>query len=147
MQKHLGQKQLAWIGLGALALGAISSLALTSSPKAGLEFCNRGNRGRAIVAVAYPDDRNGWVTEGWLELDEGECRTGISQVLSNRYYYYFAETEKDYKWKGDRAFCVSRVKFTFAKSDQQCKGEKSRWENFRELDTGKDVGAYTLNLQ
>ena len=141
------QKMLGWIGCGALALGAVSSWALATPTKSGLEFCNRGSQGRSIVAVAYPDSSGGWITEGWLELNEGECRTGISKDLSNRYYYYFAVTEKDYKWKGDRQFCVSTVKFTFAKADQQCKGANSRWENFRELDTGKDTASYTLNLQ
>jgi uncharacterized membrane protein len=140
------QNKLGWIGLGALALGAVSSWALATPTKIGLEFCNRGNQGKTIVAVAYPDGRN-WVTQGWLELSEGECRTGLTKDLSNRYYYYFAITEKDYKWKGDRQFCVSKAKFTFAKADQQCLGANSRWENFRELDTGKDTIAYTLNLQ
>lgn len=140
------QKTLGWIGLGALALGAASSWALATPAKLGLEFCNRGQQGKTIVAVAYPDG-NAWVTEGWLEVNPGECRTGISKSLSNRYYYYFATTEKDYKWKGDRQFCVSQVKFTFTKADQQCQGANSRWENFRELDTGKDTISYTLNLQ
>jgi uncharacterized membrane protein len=99
------------------------------------------------VAVAHPQEQRGWVTEGWLHLSEGQCETAIPGKLSNRFYYYFAETDKDYSWQGDQQFCVSSEKFTFIKADSECKGESTRWVKFRELDTGKDADSYTLNLE
>ena len=136
-----------FVGLAAIVSGIASSLAFAAPAKAGLEFCNKGKQGTAFVAIAYPIGKGQWQTEGWLNLKEGECGTLIEGDLDNRYYYYFAETTGNYTWEGDQKFCVSSRKFTFANADTQCKGANSRWENFRELDTGKDATEFTLNLE
>ncbi len=136
-----------WLGLVTIAAGTVGVLAVASPVKANLEVCNRSDRGRVMVAIAYPVAGNRWNAEGWLDLDDGECGTLVSGDLTNRYYYYFAQTAGQYFWKGNHRFCVSNRKFLFADADKMCKGINSRWENFRELDTGKDTTGYTLNLE
>jgi len=138
---------LKFVGLGAIVLGLASNLSFARSAKAGLEFCNRSAQGRVYVAVAYPIAKNNWKTQGWLTLDEGKCGTLIEGKLSNRYYYYYAETDKDYTWAGTHSFCVSQQKFTFANAEKQCKGINSRWAKFRQLDTGRNAVDFRLNLE
>jgi uncharacterized membrane protein len=135
------------IGLTALAAGVVTNLAFANPLKTGLKVCNKSDRGTAVVAIAYPSGKNNWKSEGWLTLKQGECGTLIDSTLTNRYYYYFATTDNNYIWGGTHQFCISSEGFLFMDADKQCNGLRSRWENFRELDTGKDTTAFTLNLE
>ncbi|MGA7935884.1 MAG: DUF1036 domain-containing protein [Kovacikia sp.] len=135
------------IGLTALAAGVMTNLAFANANKMGLKVCNRSDRGTAVIAVAYPNGKNHWKSEGWLTLKPNECSTLIDSSLTNRYYYYYATTDNNYVWGGSHPFCISSEGFVFTNADKQCQGLRSRWENFRELDTGKDTTAFTLNLE
>jgi uncharacterized membrane protein len=152
MKRYLEQqylkRYLTGIGLVAIATGVFTSLAFSpATSRVGLEFCNHSNRGKIRVTVAYLAERDLWTTKGWLHLEEGECGSLMEGQLKNRYYYYFAETGGDYRWRGDQQFCVSNRQFTFNDADKQCEGAESRWERLRELDTGRDAVDFTLNLE
>lgn len=140
-------KYLSFIAIAAIAAGVVTGFSFATPTKASLEICNRREKGTAYVAIAYPRTQNSWNTQGWLTLEHGECRTMLEGDLTNRYYYYFARTDTPYSWKGEHRFCVSDRGFAFTDADKQCKGAYSRWENFRELDTGKDTTNFTLNLE
>jgi len=135
------------MGLTAIVVSLAGTLVGAEPAKASLEFCNKSDQGKIYIAVAYPAGDKSWTTKGWLTLEEGECGSLVKGDLTNRYYYYFAENDKDYTWKGDHKFCVSSKKFSFVNADKRCQGESSRWEKFRELDTGKEAVDYTLNLE
>lgn len=142
------------IGGAAVSIGLLGNVAFvapsgqsTSPVGGGLGFCNRSNRGRVSVAVAYPIDKNTWKTEGWLSLEEKECNTILPGELTNRYYYFLAESDSGYAWKGTHKFCVSDTSFVFLQSDKTCQGANVRWAGFRELDTGKKVQNLLLNLE
>lgn len=142
------------IGGVAIAVGLLSHGALTASSEhtvapggSGLGFCNRSNRGRVAVAVAYPINEKNWKTEGWLSLDEQECSTIIQGELKNRYYYFLAESDDGYRWQGTHQFCVSDNSFTLIQSDRECQGQEMRWAGFREIDTGRRVPSLMLNLE
>jgi uncharacterized membrane protein len=141
----LGFDRFGWAGLGALS--GLIVLAGATPALAGLEICNRGDRGSVRVAIAYPTGGKNWKTEGWLTLKDGECSTVLDGNLGNRYYYYFATTEQGYAWKGNARFCVSNRQFAFINAAQECQGLNSYWENFRELDTGRHSTDYRLNLE
>jgi uncharacterized membrane protein len=136
-----------FFGSTALLAGVLSALAFAAPSKSGLVFCNRGSQGSIRVAFAYPASQGGWATEGWLHLEPGQCESALPGKLNNRYYYYYAETNGDYFWKGEQQFCVLDTKFTFLSADTQCRGKTAHWAKFRELDTGKDAESYTLNLE
>ncbi|WP_421656012.1 DUF1036 domain-containing protein [Leptothermofonsia sp. ETS-13] len=140
-------KYLGLIALTAIAAGIITSFSFATSAKTKLEICNRSDEGTVQVAIAYPNGKNGWNSQGWLSLKEGECSTMLEGNLTNRYYYYYAWADSAYSWKGEHRFCVSNRKFAFVNADRQCKGANSRWENFRELDTGRDATNFRLNLE
>lgn len=138
----------------AIAIGFVGNLAFISSPVpsaapigGGLGFCNRAQQGKVYVAIAYPVEENQWKTQGWLALEEGECGTLIQGTLTNRFYYYLAESDSGHAWKGTHKFCVGETRFVFAAADQECQGTAVRWAGFRELDTGKNVPSFMLNLE
>lgn len=131
----------------AIALSLVAGPIVADPATASLTVCNKSYRGNVYVAVAYPDGKGSWTTQGWFTLKQGECDDAIVGELKNQYYYYFADTDKDYKWQGTHAFCVSDRRFMFKNAAKQCSGANSRWEAFRELDTGKNSPNYTLDLR
>lgn len=135
------------LGGVALAIAWLGNLAFTPPGKGSLGFCNRSNRGTVHITLAYPGEQSRWQTQGWLTLEDGQCGTVLEGDLSNRYYYYYAETNGKYAWKGIHKFCISSEKFTFTNADKQCEGANSRWEGFFELDTGKNAENFLLNLE
>jgi len=142
------------VTIAAIAIGLVGNLALrsSSSPSSapiggGLGFCNRTKQGKVYVAIAYPTEENQWKTQGWLSLAEGECDTIIRGTLTNRFYYYVAESDQGPSWKGTHKFCVSDTSFVFTAADKECEGTSVRWAGFRELDTGKNVPNFMLNLE
>ncbi|MBF2026143.1 MAG: DUF1036 domain-containing protein [Oscillatoriales cyanobacterium C42_A2020_001] len=142
------------LGSAAVAIGLAGNLAFISPPSpsaapigGGLGFCNRTKQGTLYVAIAYPTEENRWKTQGWLQLGEGECNTIIRGTLTNRFYYYLAESDNGPSWKGAHKFCVSDTSFVFAEADKECQGTAVRWAGFRELDTGKNVPNFMLNLE
>lgn len=141
------RKLLGLIGLAAIAAGMVARFSFATSAKAHLEICNQSDQGTVHVAVAYPSGKNHWQSVGWLSLHQGECSTMLEGKLANRYYYYFARTDNAYFWRGEHKFCVSNLEFSFADADKQCQGSNSRWENFRELDTGRAATNFRLNLE
>ncbi|EKQ68074.1 putative integral membrane protein [Leptolyngbyaceae cyanobacterium JSC-12] len=142
------------LGSAAVAMGLAGNIAFISPPVpsaapigGGLGFCNRSKQGKLYVAIAYPVEDNQWKTQGWLQLNEGECDTIIQGTLTNRYYYYLAESDNGHSWKGTHKFCVSDTSFVFAVADKECQGTAVRWAGFRELDTGKNARNFMLNLE
>ncbi|NJP11045.1 MAG: DUF1036 domain-containing protein [Leptolyngbyaceae cyanobacterium RU_5_1] len=143
------------LGIVAIAIGLVGNLAFISSPGTptspaggGLGFCNRSKQGKVYVAIAYPVEQGNWQTEGWLNLEEDECGTIVQGKLANRYYYFLAEADNGYAWKGTHKFCVSSTSsFVFKHADKQCQGSDVRWTGFREVNTGKNVQSFMLNLE
>lgn len=134
------------LAVPAALAGVGLNLAFVSPADASLEFCNQANKGKIYVALAYSVGEGNWQSEGWLNLEPGECAIALSGDLRNRYYYYFAETDGDYEWRGDYKFCVSSKKFDFTGADKSCEGANARWEEFHEMDTGNATD-FTMNLK
>lgn len=144
------------VGLGgtAIAVGLVGNMTFMAPTVpsvapigGGLGFCNRAQQGRVYVAIAYPEASNQWKTQGWLSLAEGECGTLVQGTLTNRFYYYLAESDSGHAWKGTHKFCVGETRFVFTAADRECQGTEVRWAGFRELDTGKNVPSFMLNLE
>lgn len=137
----------ALLSLTSLAIAVVGSRMLAPPGQETLEVCNKSQRGPIHVGIAHPHSNNRWQTEGWLTLAPGECGTALAETVTNRYYYYYAQTESAYAWRGTHSFCVADGSFTFDDAAQQCNGIHSRWEGFRELDTGNEAKDFTLNLE
>jgi len=129
-----------------IASGLGASVAFARPADASLTFCNQASEGKAAyVAIAYSLGNNNWKSQGWLNIQPGECATAVEGPLKNR-YYYFGETDGDYVWRGDNRFCVSSKQFQLTGSDKKCSGANTRWEKFLEIDT-KDSADFTMNLK
>ena len=151
-----------------LAVGAIAALGLLALGGAGapaadrdgtvqvaqqrddrlLRLCNRSQRA-AEVAKATPTGRSSGdgrplvESQGWYHLAPGECVTLFGPGLTQRYYYYYAQTEGG-TWTGTFPICVSNRAFTIV--DAQC-GEGYMRRNFTQIDMGAQTGSYTVNLR
>jgi uncharacterized membrane protein len=134
-----------------ILLTAISSG--THQAQAGLRICNQGNI-KFSTAVGYVDRKKGWVANGWLTIDPGECKDALSFALDNRFYYYYArgrDENEHVTYSGENAFCIETRKFKIYQSnygkstDEDCAKDGYRSAKFRKVDvSGKPE--YTINL-
>ncbi len=126
----------ALLGLG-LTLG-------TSLPAAAdLEICN--NTGYlASVAIGYSSGDT-WVSEGWWNIEGGDCATVVDGDLPLRYYYLYAEhDEVGGGWSDEYYFCTSDNKFTIV-GDTNCESRGYNTTGFVEIDT-EDALDFTFTL-
>lgn len=100
-----------------------------------LEVCNNSGDG---VSVAYATAAGGinssgetlFRSEGWLNLDDGECTDVWESPFENRYYYIYAEAE-DGNYSGDYFFCTLEESFEIV--DTQCSEDYER-NGFLQID-------------
>lgn len=110
---------------------------------ASFKVCNNSGE-HVAVAIAYHDkEADNWVSRGWWNLDNGECKTPLAGNLKNKYYYIYGDGDSHY-WKGDHSFCVdNNNKFTLNEADSTCDYD---YEGFFEVDTG-DASSYTYTFK
>lgn len=124
-----------WCLAGLLLIGSFSLFASPAS--AGLFFCN--NSGQEIsVAIGWSQD-NKWVSKGWFTVNPGQCDATLLGMLTNRVYYYYAESEgRTLTWGGHGEndagyFCTSQDAFYLDSSSNDCEGH-----NFKRLWVGEE---------
>jgi len=151
------------LAIGALALLGLLTLGGAGAPAADrdrevlvaqqtddrvLRLCNRSQR-PAEVAKAMPTGRSSGdgrplvESQGWFHVAPGECVTLFGPGLTQRYYYYYAQTDAG-TWAGTYSICVSNKAFTIV--DAQC-GEGYMRRNFSQIDMGAQTGSFTINLR
>lgn len=132
-------------GIWISAAAAVCALAaLRPAPAlADFEVCNESGE-HISVAIAYHDaDAGNWVSRGWWNIDDGECKTPIGGDLRDEYYYLYADGDQHY-WKGDYSFCVDGSNaFTLNQADTTC---DYTMDGFFEIDTG-NATSYTYTFR
>jgi len=136
--------------LGA-ALFAASLLAPTPASAAFL-FCNK-TQSLVEAAFGYREDAN-WVSEGWWQIQPGQCARVFPKPLTQRFYFYYARTlsgpvkegQTPPVWAGKYAFCVDSKAFK-ADGDQNCESRNLRVQGFQEIDVGANQRDYTLTFK
>lgn len=108
-----------------------------------LKVCNKTDR-LVHLAIARPDKKSGWMSEGWWRLKPRTCATPIRNRLRSRYYYAFAESGH-FKWSGPYNFCVKPERFRVY-GDKNCKDRGYNVNGFFKMDTGMYGTSYTSNL-
>lgn len=118
------------------------------------EVCNRSGESVSL-AFAYLDRsdnrhsyyNNGWVSEGWWNLNSGDCTQVYPHELwrRNRFYYVYAQGNKGRVWKGNKSFCTVQQRFKLGNAATNCSGPGRTWKNFVEINTGRSSD-YTFNL-
>ncbi|WP_164658025.1 DUF1036 domain-containing protein [Tropicibacter sp. Alg240-R139] len=101
---------------------------------AGLAVCNDTTELHS-VAIGYKSGE-GWLSQGWWNIEPDQCVTVLAGDLVNRYYYLMAKADE---WSFDHegiGFCILADVFDIA-GDQDCSGRGYGQGQFLELDTGK----------
>lgn len=123
---------------------AVAMLALGSEPaQADLRMCNMTSS-RVGVAVGYRDDQ-GWMTEGWWNINPRGCETLLSGGLNARFYYVFAvDYDRGGEW-GGRSFMCTRDREFSIRGIEDCLARGYDRNGFFEIDTGQQ-SSWTIQL-
>jgi len=110
----------------------------------GLTFCNETPDTQAI-SVGYKGDE-GFTSEGWWNVDAGECVTPIGGALKTRYYYYRTEVNgADFPAAENYHFCTTPEAYTIV-GEKDCDARGYDREAFAEIDTGESAKGFTFTL-
>ncbi len=125
-------RTIAFVLFAGVFIGAVSDMAL-----ADLKLCNM-TKSRIGVVIGYRD-KQGWVTEGWWNINANSCSDILKGKLNARYYYIHAE---DYvragEWAGKAFMCVKNKSFTIRDAEKNCAERGYRKAGFFEVDTANE---------
>ena len=118
-------------------------LTAPSLASAELKLCN-STSSRIGVAIGYKD-KDGWVSEGWWNVDSQSCALLIQDKLRARFYYVYAfDYDKGGEWGGSINMCTNDVEFTIKVIDN-CDGRGFKKSGFFEVDTQEQTD-WTVKL-
>ncbi len=104
----------------------------------GLKVCN-ATTSQIGVALGYKD-RDGWVSEGWWNVDSQSCAFLVQDRLRSRFFYVYAfDYDKGGEWGGSINMCTNDVEFTI-KGFDNCEGRGFKKSGFFEVDTQEKEG-------
>jgi uncharacterized membrane protein len=138
---------MSWRSAVGLAGFALASLAAMAPAAAEFRVCNKSGE-TVEVAFGYSGGgKTGWIAEGWYRVNAGGCVTVLSERLSNRYYYLYAEGTGGHAWDGTgeagAPFCVARKRFKLFQSrygsneEADCAKHQLESKRFFQVDTGE----------
>jgi uncharacterized membrane protein len=120
-----------------------AALTAPSLASAELKLCN-STSSRIGVAIGYKD-KDGWVSEGWWNVDSQSCALLIQDKLRARFYYVYAfDYDKGGEWGGTINMCTNDVEFTI-KGIDNCDGRGFKKSGFFEVDTQEQTD-WTVKL-
>lgn len=130
----------------------VGALVLPSSARAAFLLCNHASA--AVEAAFGYNEQSTWVSEGWWQIQPGQCARVYNKPLTQRFYFYYARvlTQSANKesrppvWEGKYAFCVDSKAFR-AEGDGNCEARGLRQQGFHEVDIGPNKRDYTLTFQ
>lgn len=126
-----------------IVIFAAPLFSITTPAHAKLKICNETGETRD-VAIGYKNS-DGWISEGWWGLVDGDCTTVIKDDLTNLFYYYRAK-HKGGDFDGDKYnFCTESRAFTII-GDQDCQTRGFKTEDFRQLELAQGTTGFTLTL-
>jgi uncharacterized membrane protein len=127
----------------AVALCFCSALVIPGAANAELKLCN-STGSRIGVAIGYKD-KDGWVSEGWWNVDSQSCALLIQDKLRARFYYVYAfDYDKGGEWGGTINMCTNDVEFTI-KGIDNCDSRGFKKSGFFEVDTQEQID-WTVKL-
>ena len=128
----------------ALATFVAGGMFLMASPAhADLRLCNMTSS-RVGIALGYRDAQ-GWVTEGWWNLNARGCETLLKGQLGGRFYYIYAiDYDRGGEWSGRSFMCTRDREFTI-RGVEDCFARGFDRSGFFEVDTGEQK-SWTIQL-
>lgn len=137
------------------AFSIILACAACLAPKAGYAaflFCNET---KSVIEAAFGQrDEGAWVSQGWWQIQPGQCARVYSKPLTQRFYFYYARAltlgGKDGKgptlWSGKYSFCIDTKAFRI-EGDGNCEARGFKAQGFQDVDVGLRQKTYTLTFQ
>ena len=129
-----------WIRVSVML--SVLVLAVWAKPaEAQFILCNKTASAKIFSSVGYKEGER-WISRGWFPIDKDQCATILTQALTGRYYYIFAESEgRKQTWgssTNEFRFCVVRPEpFTIYTRD--CTARNYQSESFVQVDTGNST--------
>lgn len=132
------------LGSPALLLAVILAAGAFATPAhADLNLCNMTG-GRVGIALGYRDAQ-GWITEGWWNLNARGCETLLKGPLAARFYYVYAvDYDRGGEWSGRSFMCTRDREFTI-RGVEDCLARGFDRSGFFEVDTGEQK-SWTIQL-
>jgi len=127
-----------WTRIGVALAGVVTAAVLFAAPaQAALEFCNRSSY--LLDAASAHQVEGGYLVQGWLTLDPGQCKTAVEENLGDGEYYAFARTRPAHGasrrlTSGDRMLCIDTTDFSFV-SANGCTDRGLQKVEFARVDT------------
>src|ERR1700719_2619785 len=128
-----------------LAGAAVATLAAVPGGRRAADFriCNV-TKSRVGIALGYKD-AEGWATEGWWNLNAGNCETLLRGSLAARFYYVYAvDYDRGGEWSGQALMCT-RDKEVTIRGTGDCLARGFDRTGFCEVDTGEQQ-TWTVQL-
>ncbi|MEO6809049.1 MAG: DUF1036 domain-containing protein [Isosphaeraceae bacterium] len=132
-----------------LTLAAILAPVGQTEAWAWFKFTNKTSKPVYVAFVRYEPGCEGgvlWEKRGWWRLETGQTKTVQGTSITNRYSYYYAESD-DRAWTWTSAgpsSCFPQPSFTWCWNT--CNNSPStRWLNVRKVDSGSSKD-FTVNL-
>ncbi len=122
---------------------AAAFIGFAGSAQAALQFCNE-TRDVQSIAIGYKGPVD-WMSEGWWNIDPGDCATVIGGDLQKQFYYYRAEVNAGDFAGENYMFCTTPDEFEIV-GDTNCQARGYDSESFREIDTGDSATDFTFTL-
>ncbi len=134
----------------------LTSLIRTARQQAstrGLTLCNK--TGHLIWAASSQLHGKKFESRGWIRIPARQCAPVISQSLTARFYFFYAEAVdatglpvieagRRKFWSGDFTMCAKQTRFVII-GDTECRKRGYDELKFRKIDTGADV-SWLINL-
>ena len=102
--------------------------AAVASAASAIEVCNKSGDGVSIAYATATGDTDNYgetlfLSEGWLNIEDGECTDVWESPFENRFYYIYAEAD-DGDYSGEYFFCTLEDAFEII--DTQCDADCER---------------------
>jgi len=132
---------------GIFVLGLLLPLPAAAS----MVFCNR-TQAPLEAALGYREDDK-WLSEGWWQIEPGQCARVYGKPFSQRFYFYYATAltapSKDkppFIWSGKYEFCTDAKAFRI-EGDENCEAHGHITRGFQQIDLGTNTRDYTLDFK
>lgn len=150
--KALGSSAMFLIKRNILIGVALGSVLWASPSFAAFLFCNK-TQTPIEAAFGYREDV-AWISEGWWQIQPGQCARVFNRPLTQRFYFYYAKTldssgpdnAPSTVWSGKYIFCTDNKAFK-VEGDGQCDARGYVEKGFQEVDIGADKHDYTVTFE
>lgn len=130
---------------------ALAGASLAMPAEAAFQFCN--NTRYPIEAAFGYREETAWMSEGWWQIQPGQCARVYNKPLTQRFYFYYGrqllssnEGKPPVVWSGKYAFCADKKAFR-SEGDSNCESRGLEQRGFQEVDVGLNQRDYSLSFE